>query len=200
MPLPAGQPVLILIGASEDSAKTAQEMHRCKMLHPTGRGVVLDDHCNREAMRAAIQAGASAYLMKTITTEALLKALDLVMLGETVFSSSFLPLVHDLVEDSQPAAHPVPGYDSAEEEIKDPVARRLSSREIDTLRCLVEGCSNKIIARRFSIAEATVKVHVKAILRKIRVGNRTQAAIWAMSNLPPAVSPVEKEEACLVAA
>jgi DNA-binding CsgD family transcriptional regulator len=50
------------------------------------------------------------------------------------------------------------------------------------LRCLIEGYSNKCIARKIDIAEATVKVHVKAILRKIRVQNRTQAAIWGMNN------------------
>jgi len=59
---------------------------------------------------------------------------------------------------------------------------QLSTREKCILRCLVEGDSNKIIARNVKIAEATVKVHVKAILRKIRVHNRTQAAIWAMNN------------------
>ena len=46
----------------------------------------------------------------------------------------------------------------------------------------MEGDSNKCIARKINSAEGTVKVHVKAILRKIRVQNRTQAAIWAMSN------------------
>ena len=59
---------------------------------------------------------------------------------------------------------------------------RLSPREKIILRCLIEGNSNKCIARKIEIAEATVKVHVKAILRKIRVQNRTQAAIWAMNN------------------
>ena len=48
----------------------------------------------------------------------------------------------------------------------------------------MEGDSNKLIARKFDITEATVKVHVKAILRKIRAKNRTQAAIWAASHLP----------------
>ena len=47
---------------------------------------------------------------------------------------------------------------------------------------LIEGDTNKCIARKMDITEATVKVHVKAILRKIRVQNRTQAAIWAMNN------------------
>lgn len=61
---------------------------------------------------------------------------------------------------------------------------RLSARQRAILRCLIQGDSNKTIARKMAIAEATVKVHVKAILRRIRVHNRTQAAIWAMSNGP----------------
>ncbi len=58
----------------------------------------------------------------------------------------------------------------------------LSEREAQMLEGLVKGHPNKVIARTCDIAEATVKVHIKAILRKIRVENRTQAAIWAMSN------------------
>jgi two-component system, NarL family, nitrate/nitrite response regulator NarL len=61
---------------------------------------------------------------------------------------------------------------------------RLSARQRSILHCLIQGDSNKAIARKMAIAEATVKVHVKAILRRIRVHNRTQAAIWAMSNGP----------------
>jgi DNA-binding CsgD family transcriptional regulator len=59
---------------------------------------------------------------------------------------------------------------------------QLSDRERSILHCLIQGASNKMIARRIGIAESTVKVHVKTILRKIRAHNRTQAAIWAMSN------------------
>jgi DNA-binding CsgD family transcriptional regulator len=59
---------------------------------------------------------------------------------------------------------------------------RLSARHKSILSCLIEGDSNKVIARKMSIAEATVKVHVKAILRRIHVHNRTQAAIWAMNS------------------
>ena len=63
---------------------------------------------------------------------------------------------------------------------------RLSPREREMLSHLVAGHSNKAIARRLEIAEATVKVHLKSVLRKIRVENRTQAAIWALANLPNA--------------
>jgi two-component system nitrate/nitrite response regulator NarL len=58
----------------------------------------------------------------------------------------------------------------------------LSERETQILECLVDGCSNKLIARRLDIAEATVKVHIKGLLRKINASNRTQAAIWALNN------------------
>jgi two-component system, NarL family, nitrate/nitrite response regulator NarL len=58
----------------------------------------------------------------------------------------------------------------------------LSEREAQMLDGLVKGHANKVIARTCDITEATVKVHMKSILRKIRVDNRTQAAIWAMEN------------------
>lgn len=59
---------------------------------------------------------------------------------------------------------------------------KLSEREAQILDGLVKGYANKVIARRCDITEATVKVHMKSILRKIRVGNRTQAAIWALEH------------------
>lgn len=58
----------------------------------------------------------------------------------------------------------------------------LSEREIQILNGLVKGHANKVIARTCDITEATVKVHIRSILRKIRVGNRTQAAIWALES------------------
>jgi two-component system, NarL family, nitrate/nitrite response regulator NarL len=69
----------------------------------------------------------------------------------------------------------------------------LSEREITTLRYLLVGHANKVIARRLEISEATVKVYVKAILRKLRVSNRTQAAIWAFNNGVQVVADDVKE-------
>ena len=56
----------------------------------------------------------------------------------------------------------------------------LTEREEQVLRGLVKGHSNKVIARNCGVAEATIKVHIKSLLRKLRVANRTQAAIWAL--------------------
>jgi two-component system, NarL family, nitrate/nitrite response regulator NarL len=63
------------------------------------------------------------------------------------------------------------------------VVRGLSRRELMILRSLTEGASNKVIALKLVITESTVKVHMKAILRKLRLQNRTQAAIWARTNI-----------------
>ena len=77
------------------------------------------------------------------------------------------------------------------------VRHGLSEREAQVLMDLVKGLPNKMIARKRDIAEATVKVHLKSILRKIRMANRTQAAIWAMENgfgaddLQPAPPPID---------
>jgi DNA-binding NarL/FixJ family response regulator len=59
--------------------------------------------------------------------------------------------------------------------------QQLSKRDAAIISFLVQGTSNKVIAYKLQITEATVKVHVKGILRKIRAKNRTQAAIWAMN-------------------
>jgi two-component system, NarL family, nitrate/nitrite response regulator NarL len=61
---------------------------------------------------------------------------------------------------------------------------RLSPREKEMLFHLIAGASNKAIARQLGITEATVKIHLKSVLCKIRMDNRTQAAIWALANLP----------------
>jgi two-component system nitrate/nitrite response regulator NarL len=67
--------------------------------------------------------------------------------------------------------------------------RDLSRRELAILRKLTEGASNKTIALNLVITESTVKVHMKTILRKLKVQNRTQAAIWARTHLGELLTP-----------
>ena len=57
----------------------------------------------------------------------------------------------------------------------------LSPRDVEILRCLVLGLPNKAIAQQFKLSEATIKVHVRHLLRKIGAENRTQAAVWAIA-------------------
>jgi two-component system nitrate/nitrite response regulator NarL len=72
--------------------------------------------------------------------------------------------------------------DACDGTIRRTATHGLSEREEQILKALIRGQSNKMIARMCSVTEATVKVHMKSILRKIRVANRTQAAIWALKN------------------
>jgi two-component system, NarL family, nitrate/nitrite response regulator NarL len=60
--------------------------------------------------------------------------------------------------------------------------QKFSPRETEVLSRLVHGTCNKLIARDLGIADSTVKVHVKSLLRKLRLVNRTQAAVWASNN------------------
>ena len=84
---------------------------------------------------------------------------------------------------AHPAVRPVP-IPAVLAEPSNPSS--LSEREGQILRCLVKGFSNKAIARELNLADTTVKVHVKGLMRKVGAANRTQVAIWAMNHCPPA--------------
>jgi two-component system nitrate/nitrite response regulator NarL len=104
------------------------------------------------------------------------------MLGETFIASA---LVLTMLDEASQAPESRGNMTSALMSANDTAAGapNLSSREVEILRRLMEGESNKVIARKLAIAEATIKVHVKSVLRKVRVQNRTQAAMWAATHL-----------------
>jgi two-component system nitrate/nitrite response regulator NarL len=114
--------------------------------------------------------------------DVLIRSLELVMLGEAVLPSEVLRSILD----GSPQHLEQPRHDPAPEGPKpsDLMDCKLSAKETQVLSHLRDGSSNKIIACKLDITEATVKVHVKAILRKIGVANRTQAAMWASQHLP----------------
>jgi two-component system nitrate/nitrite response regulator NarL len=130
---------------------------------------------------SAFRAGANGFFVEVMTSDVFIKSIELVMMGETVLPAAFLPFVLG------PEGDRLGGPRDANNEAliampQDAIAPQLSPREKTILRCLVDGDSNKSIAQKFHITDGIVKGHVKAILRKIRVHNRTQAAIWGMTN------------------
>jgi two-component system nitrate/nitrite response regulator NarL len=179
---PDSQSFLLIMDAAGNHDEACSQLQQFKSEHPSARVVLLVDRYDLKHVLAAFQAGADAYLIKAVSCEVLVKSLDLVMLGETVFPSAVLGLLQNYTSQAQDSEDAQ--AQNASDDDEDPPAKGLSVRETVILRCLMEGDSNKIIARKFDITEATVKVHVKAILRKIRAKNRTQAAIWAASHLP----------------
>jgi two-component system nitrate/nitrite response regulator NarL len=151
----------------------------------------------------------SGFLSQDISSDHLLKSLELILLGETVISPCWSMTltgtkckgeVNGGMAVSTPTTYQPanPGSDStamnaiggvpgeSRSETQEAAARGLSRRELLILRSLTEGASNKVIARKLVITESTVKVHMKAILRKLRLQHRTQAALWARTHLSKA--------------
>ena len=105
-------------------------------------------------------------MLENLSRDALQKSLTLISTGEKVFPSELASIIADLA--SQRAT---------DTESHNP---DLSDRELEILRSLTSGDPNKVIAAQLDIAESTVKVHLKHILRKTNSFNRTQAALWAV--------------------
>jgi two-component system NarL family response regulator len=125
--------------------------------HPQARMIALTTYGGDEDIRRALAAGVHAYLTKDVLHDELLKAVRAVHAGQT-----YLPAA---VAASLAAQMPRPD---------------LSAREVQVLELIVQGLANKQIAYSLGIAEHTVKNHVKSILSKLSVQDRTQAATAAI--------------------
>jgi two-component system, NarL family, nitrate/nitrite response regulator NarL len=180
-----GDACLLVIEPGEPSGIVIPHIVRFKQANPLGRVAILGGGWSREEIAAAFHAGANAYFADVINTAEFLKAIELIMLGhQTMLPVELLELLPgpSATRPSEWPADLAEPVDSHRLTLVGQPSFHLSARESGILRCLVEGASNKLIARQINISEATVKVHVKAILRKIGATNRTQAAIWAMTH------------------
>jgi two-component system nitrate/nitrite response regulator NarL len=149
----------------------SEAMDEVRSWLPDVKVVFLSQKLNIDAMAECFAAGATGFLLEKLSRDALQKSLSLVLTGEKVFPSELAPILADLA--------PQQRNDSATDmESGNP---HFSDREVEILRSLVSGNSNKVIAAKLDIAESTVKVHLKHILRKTHSLNRTQAALWAAS-------------------
>lgn len=148
-----------------------ERLEEIMRLKPGIRTITLSDQMCIDRLTWSVHAGVDGFLLKDISPSAFRRSIQLVMLGEKVFPTDLaswlakrVPVFADLGSSRTVAA------------------KGLSNREIEILRRLMQGQPNKVIANDLDITEATVKVHLKGILRKIGVKNRTQAAIWALNN------------------
>ncbi|WP_065752145.1 LuxR C-terminal-related transcriptional regulator [Bradyrhizobium paxllaeri] len=184
-------PSLVLIVHSGDDFESAvEQIELLRERHPKARIAVVADHYRLDEMVSAFRAGASGYFIDVMTCDVFVKSIELVMMGETIFPPAFMSSILDSERDHFAKAEPRNDEDrTIAFTTERGISQQLSPREKSIMQCLIAGDSNKSIARKIDIAEATVKVHVKAILRKIRVQNRTQAAIWGMNN-GPLVQPI----------
>ena len=183
------------------------------------RFVLVTEVEETDVLRRALASGVDALLSHDISGRVLQRSLELVALGQRLFPAS---LVHAAPTLSPPAAassaapgsdpepKPAPGLitvpaplapamprfgaqpPTIRSNAAPPEPQKRAALSSQILEYLVRALPNKAIALELKITEATVKVHIKALLRKIRASNRTQAAIWALSNctMPQAANEV----------
>ncbi len=139
------------------------------------RVVLVTAYDDAEQMIHAVRSGAAAYCPKYIQPEDLVRVLRLVAAGQMVFGSEVL----DEDEVSAWVEDYVNGVSASGRDLDEPI-QPLSKREMEVLSCVTQGLSNKEIAALLGISYQTVKNHVTAILRKLNVDDRTQAAVYAL--------------------
>lgn len=148
-----------LVMPLKDGISAAKEILQA---HPHIRILVLTSFSDDARVLQAIEAGARGYLLKDSSSRELIQAIRSVVAGNLVLRPSIaLKLARTQQAD-------------------DPSTEALTERERDVLALLVEGLANAEIAARLGLSERTVTTHVSRILRKLRVENRTQAALYAI--------------------
>jgi two-component system nitrate/nitrite response regulator NarL len=194
-----------LTGVEASPAATHALLRKILAANPRVQAVIMAESLEPTEIIAALKAGAYGYVQQDIDGETLLKSLELIAHGKMivypppVFSetdcakSRLAENLDDNVTHVQTIRRSVlslpgqqgPASAGAQLENSDESGDipSLSRREMRILHMLMQGASNKTIAVKLVITESTVKVHIKAILRKLRLQNRTQAALWARDNI-----------------
>ncbi len=162
--------IVILDFTNDGSDTELQILTQMRAANEDIKLIVLTNEMSALLLARALNAGADGFLLKSMSSEALVASLRLVVLGEKVFPTKLATMITSGQIDPTAA------------EVRASSMKGLSEREREIMGCLVHGKSNKVIARQLGITEATVKVHLKAVLRKLNVSNRTQAALWAVRN------------------
>ena len=193
-----GVQVVASVGSGEEGVRRARELpadlilldvkmpgmngiETLKALRASGVGVpvVMLTMSREDAdLSAALRAGAQGYLLKDIEPEDLVPALEAALQGNNVVARELVGSLARLVRggDAAAATPPPPAPRAAA-----PFAE-LTPRELEILGCIADGSSNKMIARALDISDGTVKLHVKAILRKLGLRSRVEAAVTAVEH------------------
>jgi two-component system nitrate/nitrite response regulator NarL len=164
------QPTLVLVDPPDDAEALTERIGRIRAAASGVRIVVLTEAIEANRLAGALSAGVDGYLLKNMSADALHHSLRLVLLGEKVFPTDLARLLTEGKIVSLNDFGQVGDFCG------------LSDREMQILGCLLDGASNKQIAYALELSDGTVKVHLKAILKKIGAQNRTQAAIWALNH------------------
>ena len=173
------QPDVILLDNHLPGVKGVDALPALRDAAPGARVLLLTVSEDQNDLGMALRNGASGYLLKTIEGEELFEAILRAVAGESVIAHA---MTGKLVAAYRSAAAGVAGpVGNCQPPARGALAS-LSPRELDILRGIAAGASNKEIARSLFIAETTVKIHVQHILRKLGVASRVHAAVMATEN------------------
>jgi DNA-binding NarL/FixJ family response regulator len=153
------QPLFLVVHTGDDFDVAIEQIELLREQYPGGRIAIVADHYRLGELVSAFRAGANGYFVDVITCDVFIKSMELVMMGETIFPPPFLSFV--LGPEGDHLGEAVLRKEKNQAILittEDMLAPQLSARENSILRCLIEGDSNKCIARKIGIAEATAKV------------------------------------------
>src|SRR5262245_30164221 len=159
---------LVVADFSRPRDRDLDGLRRFRESMPDCRVVVLSSELDIPDMVGVLRTGIDGYLLNDISPETFSRLLLLVMSGQKVLPIAFADSLAG-------------NYDRPHEKRLFTKTQHLTDRERQVLQCLAKGHCNKLIARRLNITEGTVKVHIKAVKKKIPAENRTQLALWARS-------------------
>jgi two-component system nitrate/nitrite response regulator NarL len=160
------QPDMILLDLNMREMNGIEVLKVIKSWGMDARVVMLTVSDESSDLIAALRAGADGYLLKEMEPEELIAKLKEAARGQITLSERLTrSLAHSLRGEAKP---------------RDPEEAGLTDQEGRILDLIAQGMSNKLIARELNIADGTVKVHVKHLLRKLNLRSRVEAAVWAV--------------------
>ena len=179
-------PDLALIDVRMPEMDGLEATHSIKEKFPRIGVIIVTMHENPEYLYEAIKAGAAGYILKDATDEDLIRAARKVLEGESLLNTELASrLLRRLVvekgkEPEKAQSLPLSLGEKKVKKTLDQPFEALTPRELEVLALLTKGLTNPQIARNLSVEAGTVKTHVKHIISKLGVSDRTQAAVRAI--------------------
>lgn len=172
------KPNIVLMDIGMPIMNGIEATQEIKSKLPDTKIVMLTSISNQEEVLASLAAGADAYCMKEIKMDRLHQVLEMVMDGAIWLDPNIARIVMQALPGSSPQAEST----SPEKQSKRRYNTELTERELEVLKLIVGGKSNKEIAQVLGVSSHTAKAHVANIIQKLAVDDRTQVAVKALQN------------------